>query len=99
MQLPKVLNSYRDDLPHGFVRIMRPGPWGNPFVIGRDGDRWTVLRKYRVWLMEQLANDSRFRRQFMALADVPALVCCCKPQQCHGDIMVEVLAKLMEGEK
>jgi hypothetical protein len=28
------------------VYIGRPGPWGNPFRIGRDGDRATVLWRY-----------------------------------------------------
>ena len=25
----------------------RATPWGNPFVIGRDGDRATVIARYR----------------------------------------------------
>lgn len=99
MPLPRVLNKYRDEIPAGAVSIMRPGPWGNPYKIGRDGDRAEVLAKYRALLRGRLDNSTRFRREFLALADVPALVCCCKPAACHGDVMVEMLAKLMEGEK
>lgn len=29
----------------------RPSKWGNPFLIGRDGDRHTVIGKYRAYLM------------------------------------------------
>ena len=29
-----------------FVRIDRKSKWGNPFVLGRDGDRDTVIRRY-----------------------------------------------------
>jgi Domain of unknown function (DUF4326) len=29
------------------VYVGRPSPFDNPFVIGRDGDRGTVIRKYR----------------------------------------------------
>jgi hypothetical protein len=30
-----------------FVRVDRATPWGNPFVLGRDGDRATVIARYR----------------------------------------------------
>ena len=30
-----------------FVRVDRATPWGNPFVIGRDGDRESVIAAYR----------------------------------------------------
>lgn len=29
------------------VKICRFGQWGNPFRIGRDGDRNEVIEKYR----------------------------------------------------
>jgi hypothetical protein len=29
-----------------FVRIDRKSKWGNPFVLGPDGDRDTVIRRY-----------------------------------------------------
>ena len=31
------------------VYIGRPSKWGNPFVIGKDGTREQVIRKYRNW--------------------------------------------------
>jgi hypothetical protein len=33
------------------VYIGRPSVWGNPYVIGKDGDRETVIRKYREYLL------------------------------------------------
>jgi hypothetical protein len=32
------------------VYIGRPSKWGNPFVVGRDGNRLEVIKKYRLWL-------------------------------------------------
>ena len=32
------------------VYIGRPSKWGNPFVIGRDGTREQVIKKYRDWI-------------------------------------------------
>ncbi|MGC1612799.1 MAG: DUF4326 domain-containing protein [Pseudolabrys sp.] len=37
--MPKVLNKYKAGVPHGAVYCGRGSPYGNPFVIGRDGDR------------------------------------------------------------
>lgn len=33
-------------LPEGAVNVARPGKWGNPFVVGRDGDRRKCVRLY-----------------------------------------------------
>jgi hypothetical protein len=70
------------------VYIGRPSIWGNPFVIGRDGDRAEVIGKYEAWLT----------RQPRLLARVPdlrgkVLGCFCAPLPCHGD----VLARLAEA--
>jgi Domain of unknown function (DUF4326) len=32
------------------VYIGRPSVWDNPYEIGKDGDRETVIRKYREYL-------------------------------------------------
>lgn len=65
------------------VYIGRPSKWGNPFIIGRDGDRHECLKKYAVWLKDQ----------HQLLADVgelkgKVLGCWCAPMHlCHGDIL------------
>lgn len=69
------------------VYIGRPSPWGNPFVIGRDGDRAQVIARYRRWISRQPA----------LLARIPtlrekALGCWCAPQPCHGDVLAELAA-------
>ena len=49
----KVLNKRScGDCP-GTVYDGRGSKWGNPFVIGRDGDRATVIAKYERWLRDQ----------------------------------------------
>jgi hypothetical protein len=72
------------------VYIGRPGkgqagPWGNPFVIGRDGDRATVIAKYERWL----------HTQPQLLARLPELKgkrlgCFCHPRPCHGDVLARL---------
>ncbi len=70
------------------VYIGRPGKWGNPFVIGRDGTREHVIASYERWLKDQ-------PRLMAALPELRGKVlgCWCAPLPCHGD----VLARLAEG--
>jgi hypothetical protein len=92
----QVLNKYRDKIPSGAVVIMRPGFWGNPFSIGSDGSREEVLAKYREWFDRMLQSPQKdvFMEALAKLAEAPALVCCCKPQDCHGDILIEKMQEL-----
>jgi len=64
------------------VYIGRPSKWGNPFAIGRDGDRDEVIVKYEAWLLTQ--------PQLLAALDElkgKTLGCWCAPQACHGDVL------------
>lgn len=64
------------------IYIGRPGPWGNPFVIGRDGTREQVIAKYEAWLRtspDLLAGLSQLRGKVLG--------CWCAPQDCHGDVL------------
>jgi hypothetical protein len=62
----------------------RPSKWGNPFAIGRDGNREEVIEKYKNW----------FQTQPDLIAALPELkgkilACWCKPQNCHCDFLLE----------
>ena len=71
------------------IYIGRPGPWGNPFLIGRDGDRATCIAKYETWLKQQPRLLSRIRS-----LRGKVLGCYCAPLPCHG----HVLARLADQE-
>jgi hypothetical protein len=78
---PYVVHCKRD--AHD-VYIGRPGKWGNPFTIGKDGNRAEVIAQHRAWLLTQP----------QLLADIPTLYhktlgCWCAPQECHGDTLAE----------
>ena len=68
------------------VYIGRPGPWGNPYVIGRDGTREEVIAPYQEWLEEQPELVKKVREE---LRD-RVLGCFCAPLACHGDILAEI---------
>ena len=61
------------------VYIGRPGPWGNPFVIGRDGTREEVIAKHRAWVEESPELQARIRRELRG----KVLACHCAPKPCH----------------
>ena len=68
------------------VKICRPGPYGNPFVIGRDGTREEVIAKHRAWIMERPELQARVRRELRG----KVLACWCAPRPCHGDVLLEI---------
>ena len=70
------------------VRIDRATKWGNPFVIGRDGDRARVIEKYRVWLWREI-RAGRIGLDELAALDGKRLACWCAPEPCHGDVLAE----------
>jgi hypothetical protein len=100
--MPKVLNHRDDGLPTDAVYIGRPVPrrrlrgskWANPFRIGRDGDRYTVIDKFEAWIATQpeLLN---------ALPELKGrdLVCWCAPEACHGEVLLRLAANIPQLEK
>lgn len=74
------------------VYIGRPSIFGNPFVIGYDGDRSEVIEKYRSAFYQRLKYDSEFRGAIEGLRG-KRLGCYCHPLPCHGDIIAEYLNK------
>ena len=68
------------------VYIGRPGPWGNPFSIGTDGNRDEVLDKFRNWLECQPALVAKVKAELRG----KKLGCWCKPRACHGEILAEI---------
>lgn len=67
------------------VYIGRPSKWGNPFLLGNDGDRIEVMRKYNEWIVKQpelLADLHELKGKTLA--------CWCAPQACHGHVLARL---------
>jgi len=69
----------------------RPGPYGNPFVIGRDGNRENVIKKYKEWFYHK--DQKQFREDIKILKG-KTLACWCHPIKCHCDIIAEYLDEI-----
>lgn len=91
MNSPTVVNKYKEDFD---IYIGRGSKWGNPFVIGEDGDRNIVIHKYRSYLFSQIEAGFITKEDFEELTG-KRLGCFCKPQPCHGDIIVSAYNWMM----
>ena len=78
------------------VYIGRGSPFGNPFHIGKDGDRDEVIKKYRRFFSDRMVVDPAFEKEVNNIAKDAVLTCYCKPSACHGDIIKEYLDKKYE---
>jgi len=75
------------------VYIGRGSIWGNPYRIGSDGNRDDVIRKYREWILTQPDLIARLDE-----LDGLKLGCYCKPNRCHGEILLELIELKKRGE-
>jgi Domain of unknown function (DUF4326) len=62
--------------------------WGNPFVVGVDGDRARVIYMYKEFILGQPELLSRLHE-----LKGKTLACWCSPLACHGDLLA-ILADL-----
>jgi hypothetical protein len=77
------------------VYVGRPSALGNPFVIGRDGDRDAVIEKYRRWLWGKIKQrDPAVMQALGQLGEDSVLICWCAPAPCHGDVIVRAVGWL-----
>ena len=71
------------------VYIGRGSKWGNPFEIGKDGDREFVIDSYHLHY---------FPRKLSLVDALPeldgkVLECYCVPERCHGELFIETLKR------
>lgn len=91
--------------------IGRGSPLGNMWThldsnftdVIKVGSRTEAITAYKVWLDQKIADedpivcDELNRLAHIAMQDKPLrLVCYCKPQACHGDVIRAVLLKALK---
>lgn len=79
---PKVLNKKYHLPPPDSIYIGRGSKWGNPFVIGVDGNRDRVCDKFEKEILPHLDIEPLRGK---------SLICFCAPQRCHGDSIMNAL--------
>lgn len=59
---------------------------GNPFVLGKDGNREEVMAKYVAWIYTQPTLINAMKKELKG----KNLVCFCSPKLCHGDVILKI---------
>lgn len=89
-------------MPENTVTVARPGPWGNPFVVGKHGDAAYCVDLYKALLagLLRVGADPDIKalertRQFVAdnVSELTGknLACWCKPgKPCHADVLLKI---------
>jgi len=88
--MPKVINimdrSVGDKETRVFKYVGRPSDFGNPFMIGRDGTREEVIKKYSEWIEGRPKLIERIKNELKGYD----LACFCAPEACHADILLKI---------
>ena len=74
--------------------------WCNPFKVkknkneAKDGDnRDEIVSKFEVYMRNMLEENEELKTEFMKLKG-KNLGCWCKPERCHGDILIKLLGEM-----
>ncbi len=81
------LKKVRDCIPQGLIVCDRRTAFGNRFIMGRDGNRADVCRKFRNWIYKQPKLMQHIR---LTLGGKTDLGCHCAPLQCHVETIAMV---------
>lgn len=71
----------------------KASPFANPFKVGRDGTHEDVVRKFKEYMWGRVNSDPELKEQLLALKG-KNLGCWCKPEPCHGDILLEMIGEI-----
>jgi hypothetical protein len=79
------------------IYIGRPSPWGNPFIVGRDGDRVECVLRHSAFI---LGPEGGYLREHVVELAGHTLGCWCHPRPCHGDILAKLAQEAYDrGER
>lgn len=83
------------------VYIGRPSKWGNPFshksgtkAIWIRPTREEAIQAYREWFLKS-ERGKQLQKDLHELKG-KILGCWCKPESCHGDVLVELINELVK---
>lgn len=65
-------------------------PFCNPYKVGKDGTLEEVVAKFRAYMVSRLNQEPVLVQQLLAL-EGKRLGCWCKPNSCHGDVLLELI--------
>ena len=91
-------------LPANTIVVARPSKWGNPFIVGKHGDRSRCVELFRLLITGHIAigmDKECVDAQLLALSWIQNnwrqlqgknLACWCRldGKPCHADVLLEI---------
>lgn len=84
--------------PTDLVYIGRPSKWGNPYThelgtlaLFRVANRDIAISRYKEYVT---SGDGKHLLKDLHELKGKVLVCYCKPNTCHGDVLIELVNNL-----
>ena len=102
----RVVNKYKHTPTPYDIYIGRGSPLGNPYshmdntkAIHKVATREEAVEKYAEWLERARMNNPLINKYLdkiakMARDNEVCLVCYCKPQSCHGDVIKKLIDEI-----
>lgn len=93
----RVVNLKKEKYTH---YIGRGSVFGNPFKIEVVGSREKAIELYEAYVRRQISESAIGYKKLSlpkAIYDLPedaVLGCFCKPQNCHGDVIIKIWREL-----
>ncbi len=66
--------------------------WANPYKITQEQSREQVLLLYAEYIEKKIESDNNLINELLKLKG-KNLGCWCKPECCHGDILIDLIKK------
>lgn len=82
----RVVNKYKESYD---VYIGRGSIWGNPFTVQEYG-RDIAISMYELYMRDRIKIFPEIIDELLELKG-KTLGCFCKPQPCHGDILIKLI--------
>jgi hypothetical protein len=67
--------------------------WANPYKISKTTSREDVLRNYEKYIREKIKKEHLIPE--LAKLKNKNLGCWCKPEACHGDVLLKLIDELV----
>ena len=77
--------------PKAAIIVTRPGPYGNPFVVGVDGTAAECVKAFSEMMDEWMLADPYGFEEFIAPLRGHDLCCWCRiGEPCHADTLLRI---------
>lgn len=94
----KVINIRNKTGSPDEVYVGRPGIFGNPFLLGKHGDRDMVVTLHESYMITRMGINPEFREQIRSLYG-KTLMCFCAPRNCHAYNLAAMADQLANEEE